>query len=65
MCGLRWSMVCVSLSSFCPAGTSHLTLIDESSISTGLRSERIRKGIKFWVERLTVNPIGELSFRGT
>lgn len=38
---------------------------DESSISTGLRSERIRKGIKFWVERLTVNPIGELSFRGT
>ena len=58
-------MVCVSLSSFYPAGTNHLTLIDESSISTGLKSERIRKGIKFWVERLIINPIGELSFRGT
>lgn len=65
MCGLWWSRVCVSLISFYPVRTSHLTPIDESSISIGLRSERIRKGIKFWVERLTINPIGELSFRGT
>ena len=32
-------------------GLSHLTVVDKCSVSTGLRSEGTRKGIKFWVER--------------
>ena len=32
---------------------SHLTVVDECSVSTRLRSEGRRKGIKFWVERFS------------
>ena len=44
---------------------SCLTLVDQCSVSTGLRSEGIRKGIKCLIEKLIINSVRELSFRGT
>ena len=43
---------------------SHMTLADYCLVGEELRSEGIRKGIKFWVERLIINLIRELSFGG-
>ena len=42
---------------------SRLTLVDECSVSTGLRSEGPGKGGKVWIDRLIINLAGELSFR--
>lgn len=47
------------------SNVSHLTLDGECSFSWRLRSEGIRKGIKFWIKRLLINSAGELDFRGT
>ena len=41
-----------------------MTLADYCLVGEELRSEGIRKGIKFWVERLIINLIRELSFGG-
>lgn len=42
---------------------SYLILVDQCSVSTGLRSEGIRKRIKFWIERLIIKLGRELVFR--
>lgn len=47
------------------SNVSHLTLDGECSFSWRLRSEGIRKGIKFWIKRLIINSAGQLYFRRT
>ena len=44
---------------------SCLTLVDYCSVSTRLRLEGTRKGMKFWMERLITNLIREFDFRRT
>ena len=43
---------------------SHMILAEYCLVSEELRSEGIKKGIKFWVERLIISLIRELSFGG-
>ena len=43
---------------------SHMILAEYCLASEELRSEGIKKGIKFWVERLIISLIRELSFGG-